>query len=358
MTGHNSYEITTLSDPAAIATLEPEWDVLAERTGIPFLRLDWLTAWCTAFGAGRLLIYAARRDGDLVAVLPLVAKDSTLRSPTNAHTPVFLPLGGRAAVSTLAASALTSGVGSLIVSHLPSDDPLFEALAESSQRAGRLTWREAGQISPIVDTSGDLERYRHDLDRHTRRELGRLRRKLEAERKGTQIRPLAHPVDLQQELQAALELEARGWKGHRRTAILCRADTASFYRMVAADLARRGELRLSTISADGHLIAFDLCVVAHSRAWILKGAYDERYRRYAPGLILLLAEIEHAFELGLQAVELLGGADDYKRKFATDFRPHGALHSYRRLPVPLARLTYHRAARPILRRAYRALRPR
>lgn len=358
MTRANCYEITSLSDPAAVADLAPEWDVLADRAGIPFLRHAWLTAWWTAFDGERPVIYSARNAGELVAVLPLVAKNSTLRSPTNAHSPIFLPLGKPDAVSALATSALASNVGSLMVSCLPSSDPMSDALDRSSRRAGRVTWWESGQNSPIVDTSGEFERYRRDLNPHTRSELGRLRRKLEAECKNVQIRLFTQPVDLEQELRAALELEGRGWKGRRGTAILCRADTASFYRLIAADFARRGELRFSTISAGGRLIAFDLCVLAHSRSWILKGAYDESYRRYAPGLVLLLAEIEHAFEFGLQSVDLLGGADQYKLKFATGFRLHGALHSHRRLPIPLARLSYYRAARPIMRRAYRAVRPR
>ena len=356
MTSTGSYEITSETDPAAIAELEGEWDDLADRTEIPFVRPGWVRPWWSSFGGGRPLVYSARRAGELVGLLPLVAKDSALRSPTNAHTPIFVPLGPPDVVSALTKAALASKAGSLIVDRVPRAEPVAGALNRSSREAGRVTWWERGQQSPIVDTSGDYERYRHQLRRHTRRELGRLRRKLEAEHEAVEVRLFASPVDVAAELQAGLELEARGWKGKRGTAILNRSDTASFYPKVAAEFAKRDELRLSTISADGRLIAFDLCVVAHNRAWILKGAYDEAYRRYAPGLVLLLAEIERAFEVELRSVDLLGGTDDYKLKFATRFRAHGSLHSHRRLPVPLARLSYYRAARPIMRRARRALR--
>jgi CelD/BcsL family acetyltransferase involved in cellulose biosynthesis len=358
VTTRTRYEIAAISDPAALADLEPEWDALADRARIPFLRYGWFSAWWSAFRAGRPAAYTARRDGELVALLPLVVTNSILRSPTNAHTPVFTPLGREDAVSALATTVFASNVGSLIVGRIPGGDAKLDALARASRDAGRVTWWETGQSSPIVSTSGDLERYRSELSGHTRRELGRLRRKLEAEHSVVRVRPFAEPVDLEEELRAGFELEAGGWKGRRGTAISSRADTSSFYWDVARDLAGRGELRLSTLEADGRLIGFDLCVVAHDCAWILKGAFDETYRRYAPGLVLLLAEIERAFELGLRSVDLLGGADPYKLKFATGFRSHGALHSHRRLPVPLARLSYYRAARPIMRSAYRALRPR
>jgi CelD/BcsL family acetyltransferase involved in cellulose biosynthesis len=89
---------------------------------------------------------------------------------------------------------------------------------------------------------------------------------------------------------------------------------------------------------------------------VLKGGYDEAFRRYAPGLMLTLAEIERAQELGLEAVELLGDQADWKAKFANDERAHWLVHSYRRRPVPLARYAYRRAVRPPLRRAYRRVR--
>jgi CelD/BcsL family acetyltransferase involved in cellulose biosynthesis len=358
LTTRTRYELASLSDPAALAELEPEWDALADEAESPFLRHGWLSAWWSAFGAGRPAVYTARSDGRLVALLPLVVTNSILRSPTNAHTPVFTPLGREDAVFELASTVFASNVGSLIVGRIPRDDARRDALARASRAAGRVTWWEPGQSSPIVETNGDFERYHAELSRHTRRELARLRRKLEAEHGVVRVRPFAEPVELEQELRAGFELEARGWKGRRGTAIVSRPDTSAFYRAVALDLARRGELRLSTLEADGRLIAFDLCVLAYGSAWILKGAFDESFRRYAPGLVLLLAEIERAFALGLRSVDLLGGADRYKLKFATDFRLHGALHSHRRLPVPLARLSYYRAARPLIRSAYRALRPR
>lgn len=358
MTASPPYEVSLYSEPADLADLAREWDDLADRSEVPYVRYDWLSAWFSAFRVGRPIVYAARSVDALVGLLPLIAKDSVLRSPTNGHTPVFVPLGSPDAVSALVAAALASNIGSLIVGRIPLDDARIRALSSSSRDAGRVTWWETGQESPIVDTSGDLDRYRRGLSRHTRRELARLHRKLEAEHGEVHVRAYDTPSELEKELQAGLELEARGWKGRRRTAILSRPDTAAFYRQIASNFARRGELRLSTISADGRLVAFDLCVVAYNRAWILKGAYDEDYRRYAPGLVLLLAEIEKAFELGLRTVDLLGGADEYKLKFATGFRPQGALHSHRRLPVPLARLSYYRAARPAMRRAYRAFRPR
>jgi CelD/BcsL family acetyltransferase involved in cellulose biosynthesis len=324
---------------------------------VPFLEHGWFTAWWKAFGEGRTLrVCIARRHGELAGALPLVARGSMLSSATNALTEMFEPLGDNDAARAVAAAAARDERGSLVLTHLPAG-PRADLLVDEARRAGRVTWLESGQLSPFIDTTGNAQEYRLGLQRHARRELMRLRRKLESELDAV-ISPITAPDDLESQLQACLELEARGWKGRRGTAILNSHSSAAFYRAIVDAFARRGEVRISTVSARGRIVAFDLALMSSGRLWIPKGSYDETYRRYAPGLVLLFAQIERAFELGLQSVELLGGAEPYKRRFATGYRRLCTLHAHYRRPVPLARLSYRRAARPLLRSVYRRLRKR
>jgi CelD/BcsL family acetyltransferase involved in cellulose biosynthesis len=51
-------------------------------------------------------------------------------------------------------------------------------------------------------------------------------------------------------------------------------------------------------------------------------------------MVLLLWEIERSCELGLEAVELLGGNDQYKLAFATSQRDHVRFRAYRGLRRP------------------------
>jgi hypothetical protein len=70
---------------------------------------------------------------------------------------------------------------------------------------------------------------------------------------------------------------------------------------------------------------------------------------------LLLWEIERSFELGLEAVELLGDIEDYKLAFATSERQHRRFQAYRRRPASMARFAYRRWARPALKQGRRQL---
>jgi hypothetical protein len=68
--------------------------------------------------------------------------------------------------------------------------------------------------------------------------------------------------------------------------------------------------------------------------------------------MLTLAEIERSFELGLDALELLGGDEQWKTRFATSARAHVNAWSFARNPVPLTYSLYRRV-RPSLVRGYR-----
>src|SRR5581483_2406153 len=180
-------------------------------------------------------------------------------------------------------------------------DPSLELLERGSRQRGRLTLVQSQQRSPFVDLGEGFAAYAVQMDRKARKDIERRRRKLEAET-GAVVAPVAVRDDLDAVLDRCFALEAKGWKGKRRTAIAHSRATVAFYRELAHLFAAEDRFRLSTIEAGGDLIAFDYTLVDHGRLWVLKGSYDERYRSYGPGLVLTLAEIRAASELGLEGV--------------------------------------------------------
>ena len=338
--------------------LRPEWEGLAERERLPFARHGWFAAWWHAFGNRRRLEICVLWDGaKLAGIFPLAAGGSGLDALANVHTPVFRPLArDKEALRRLSEAAVERASDVLRVSELSADDPAVEAVAKASRSAGRLTLVENGRVSPLAETTGNLAAYLQKMDRKARKDLERRRRKLESEQEAS-FAPVAVPVDLERELAAGFAVEASGWKGERKTAVVRSQITSAFYRGLAEEFAPEGRLRLSAISVNGRPIAFDYCLLDHGRLWILKGGYDEAFRGYAPGLLLTLAQIERAFELGLEAVELCGDLAPWKLRFATGSRAHRSVHSYRRRPAPIGRYAYRRSVRPQIWRAYRRLLP-
>jgi CelD/BcsL family acetyltransferase involved in cellulose biosynthesis len=167
---------------------------------------------------------------------------------------------------------------------------------------------------------------------------------------GLELRVAELPADPGPVFEECLRLEAAGWKGEAGTAILCSPGMAAFYREVLAQLARSGELRLSTLRLDGRLAAFDFGFLFGDRIFSMKTAYDESLKKVVPGLVLRLSIVEHCFEHGLAANELLGGDLPWKRNFATSTREHVTVRCY---PANAAGRAAHFAdarARPVLGR--------
>jgi CelD/BcsL family acetyltransferase involved in cellulose biosynthesis len=344
--------IEWVEEQARFEELAGPWERLAEAAAYPFVRYGWLHTWWQAFGAGRrLAICTAWESGELVGAFPLSRRGRRLEAMQNVHSPVFRLLARDDEVRReLVEAAVGATDVSLLVDQLPEDAPAIPMLVDAacSRRMVRLV--QSRHVSPVVRLDG------FELAKKTGKELARLRRRLE-DSHDVVFSPVEPPGDLESELADGFELEANGWKGARHTAVLHSPETRAFYYGVARAFAGLGKLRLSRICVDGRTIAFDFCLLDHGRLWILKGGYDEAFRRYAPGFLLTLAQVERAQELGLDTVELLGDRAHWKEKFANDWRPHRLVHLYRRRPAPLARYAYRRAVRPCARRLYHRVRP-
>jgi CelD/BcsL family acetyltransferase involved in cellulose biosynthesis len=345
-----------ITDRARFDELAEEWDRLADAARRPpFSRHAWFESWLDAFGPVDLRMCVLWRADAMAAAVPLRAMRSGARTIANVHTPSLRPLGVDSGAITDVYREAAEQFSELVIEPLPEEFVETHSLVEAAHELGLWTVVEPQHTSPFVETDGDFGEWRAGSKPHWGAPLERFRRKAARERRA-ELDLVFSPKDLDSELDECLVVEASGWKGEHKTAILSRSETRAFYQSVAAAFHERGELRLSTLRLDGKLAAFDLCLLHRRRLYLLKTGYDESFRKLAPGLVLQLSVIERCFETEVEAFELLGGDTEWKRKFSTDEREHVALRSFRKRPAPAVRYAYRRALRPGLRRAYRKVR--
>jgi CelD/BcsL family acetyltransferase involved in cellulose biosynthesis len=332
--------------------LVDDWERLAAEQPTPFTSHAWFGAWWSAFGKGNqeLRILLLWEADELVAAYPLCLSARKWSSIANVHSPVFTPLARDSTrLQEVSDAALRMAAGRLTIESMPDSSPAVAALKHAAAAYRARTITTSLHVSPIVDTSGEFAAWRADTRHLWGAPLERFRRKMLREH-NAEIRVVDAPADLEAELQRGFAVEASGWKGRAKTAILSSAETEQFYRRVAVDAHARDELRLSWIMLDGEAAAFDLTLLRDGRLYLLKTGFDERHRRLAPGLVLRLAVIERCFELGLRAHELLGGDTEWKRKFATTDRRHVAVDVFPSRPLPLAAYAWRRSLRPRMAR--------
>ncbi|MGH2978213.1 MAG: GNAT family N-acetyltransferase, partial [Solirubrobacterales bacterium] len=239
------------------------------------------------------------------------------------------------------------------IRRLPEGDESIGALAAAARAAGRWSIVEPDITSPIVDTTGTLDQYRAATRSKWHKNLRRLYRKLERDH-GARLRLVEPPAELESELAEGFEVESSGWKRAAGSAILSRPENEAYYRSLARRFHDRGELRLSSISVAGRMIAWDFGILRANRLYSPKSGYLEEFRQLAPGLVLELATIERCFELDIEAHELLGADEAYKLRFSTSARRHRYFRAYRRRPAQALRYAWRRyvpaGARARLRR--------
>jgi CelD/BcsL family acetyltransferase involved in cellulose biosynthesis len=346
--------IEWVTGPDAFRALAPQWDALARTGPDPFHSHAWFDAWWRAFAGWSdemLRVCTVWEDDQLVAGLPAVFAGGVLAALSNVESPVFRPLHrDAAALATVLDAALAEMPAEMTLASLPLDEPAGELLRTQARGARRLMLTGPPSRSPIVDLDGTWEDYRSRMKSKwgsVERKGRKMQREHEAE-----LRMVEAPHDLEAQLRRGLELERSGWKGRGGTAILDRPQHTAFYHEIARHHAARDELRLSEITLDGELVAFDLAILSGGRLYSLKTAYSEAHAGLSPGLVLRRALIERCFALGLDAHELLGHDLPWKYRFATSFRPIANAYVARVRPATLARYTYRRGVRPPLRRAY------
>jgi CelD/BcsL family acetyltransferase involved in cellulose biosynthesis len=152
----------------------------------------------------------------------------------------------------------------------------LQCVAVTEYRRPHLTRMKGGLESHIAKT---LPRQRRkDIERRIRRlrELGDLR-----------FERAREPALVAQRLEQFLELENAGWKGSRGTAFLAKREDAAFARAAFVPHEQGGRsVTTDSLLLDERPLAISINLQANNTAFTPKSAYDERYRRYSPGLVL------------------------------------------------------------------------
>ncbi len=88
-------------------------------------------------------------------------------------------------------------------------------------------------------------------------------------------------------MEEFLALEASGWKGQKRSAMVMDRLRSAFAREAITNLAEVDAVRIHTLDLDGRAIASMVVFIMAGEAYTWKTAYDERYARFSPGKLLM-----------------------------------------------------------------------
>lgn len=141
---------------------------------------------------------------------------------------------------------------------------------------------------PMLASDEDGETYLgRTISRSHRKDMQRQWRGLE--RAGhLAYRVARQPGEVRFALETFLSLEASGWKGRRKTAMVADRYRAAFAREAVTNLAETDNVRIHTLELDGRPIAVMVAFVISGEAYTWKTAYDETYASFSPGKLLFM----------------------------------------------------------------------
>ena len=335
----------SLDELEAVAS---EWNELALMAANPFVTVEWLTSWWSAFGVGQPVILALRdRTGRLIGGAFCFKDRRRLETPANpgtgyGHWDVLARDGDarRDVWHALAANAPPR----LRLAGLLDDRGAVQSAREELTSAGFAVFTRRGSPCPYLVLPDQWETLLRGVSRNLRSQVARKGKGLE--RMGAvRFRTVTGGEELPAALEDLFRLEASGWKAREGTAILSDPASAALYRSFAARASQRGWLRLHLLELDGRPIAGDLGCVFAGTEFLLKTGFDERLADASPGLVLLARTLEATIAEGHKAYDFLGGAQHYKLRWGAEPRQRFTLLGYRG-PTTLPQRLFERRLRP------------
>jgi CelD/BcsL family acetyltransferase involved in cellulose biosynthesis len=300
------------------------WQRLAARAAEPnpFFEPYFALATIHRSGARGAQLLVVERDDDWLACVPMrwhgVPPVRALRSWRDEYSFLGTPLVERDSV-TEAAEALLDSVREdrriLVLERLALDGPVGPVVLDLLGRPGvRLLFerreQRAAATKPPPEPPSKEARERRRLQRRLQEELGG----------DVEFRDRSDDPDA---IEDFLRLEAESWKGRAGTAFTSRAADEEFLRRICVAFANEKRLSVVELSApEGPPVAMTCSLVAGDTEFGFKTAFDERYRRCAPGVQLLYLNRDAFYESGRRLLDSCSDEDaEMVNRVLPDRRP-------------------------------------
>ncbi len=321
------FHIDVVSDEAAFADLQPEWDALAETQGDRsiFQFHGWIhRAWQRHRGLPRrrLHIVTIRDAGELVLVAPFVKLVDWYGTSVIAFLDSLTPQYNDILVTTDARSGLayecfrqhlgkSSLVRALKLNGVRADAriaPLLDAAG------GRQTWSTVAKfrdLSAISDGSSFFDQ----LSAKSRYNFRRYVRHLE-KRGSMRFRRFRTPAEIKAPVQWIFERKREWMRSQPGLSDWLLADgTAEFFEDMAMTEAARGRAEVTAIELDGLLISAILTFRCGGTLFASKLAYDPAWGKASPGWLTTTRIMMDACDEGIRTFDMMIGSDEWKERF-------------------------------------------
>lgn len=274
--------------------------------------LAWQRTWWSVYARGTLLLLAAERDGETVAIAPLFC-DSGMVFFTGVGEADWHDILGEAHDADVltsileAAMRLAPGFVGFKLHFIPARSRTVPALAAAAERLGLDRYEQDSMVSVEVDLAADPAAVRRAVSRSMRKAENFFRKNGELV-----VQWLTTADEVLPLVPEFVEMHVARWRLKGIESGFLRPEVRTFLERWLAVSADAGWLRVLRLTWNGRTLGMDLNwhfgTTQQSGQWVFDIAYMSR----SPGQILLRHSVLMALDSGLQTYDLGLGDQAYK----------------------------------------------
>ena len=330
----------TIFDTFAAPELGPEcWGGVQTRgdSDVVFLTWQWQRSWWECFGRGKLLLLAARRDGDIVALAPFFTESGMIYF-VGAGGSDYLDFVGDISEPEVLDALLGTAQRQVpdfigfVFHHVSEQSRTGRLLGDAAGRLGLKIFDEGGWPAPALELAAQPVAAR---DAVNKKSLVRHERFF-ARDDTLKVSHLTRSEEILPHLEGFFAQHRARWAATPYPSLFCDDAQRRFYRSLTPAAADAGWLRFTQVEWQGRSIAYHFGFCYRGSFMWYKPTFAIDLARHSPGEVLLrqlllaaIAENASAFDFGL-------GDEAFKSRFATRVAhvKNWGLYDPRALPPP------------------------
>ncbi len=336
---------TIIGGMEIIEGLNQDWQRLCDAppNDLPFCRPEWVEAYFQKQENARFVIALVQEAGKLKGLLPLIQKKRRL-----SRLPVRMLRGPSELLlwptdilidSESNRQAIAGQIWSNLRDHKEWDlielpvipkGGVAEDVLKSAENEGYLTVRWEHMHSPVINlsqyagTENVLQIARSsNLRRNIKQAINKGRR--EGGLKVFHFDKADAGI-----LQQLYALEAGGWKGQQKSAVMSNEREIIFWNKIAHAAEKYGYLSMHALQLHGKIVAVSMGFRYKNRHFGMKLGIDERLRSYSLGHLLCWANLEDCCRNRINEYHLMGLRSDWKEAWTQSVKPHGMCYIFRK----------------------------
>ncbi len=202
-----------------------------------------------------------------------------------------------------------------------------------------------------VNVHGDFDHYWDNRIKGLKKNMRRYHNRIEKEVGKLLFVVKSSPLEVQKGVDNYGMIESRGWKGKIGTALHPGNKQGEFYRTLLMDYSKQEQSLVFELILDNQVVASRLCLLNQNMLVILKTTYEESFKRFAVGKVLLYYVIQYIYTHKLsQVIDFYTNANRDQIDWSTEQRDMLNASCYRldwlnRL-APIIKKFAHRVIKP------------